>query len=623
MKTQLCQLTEENIETLLSYYNIIKTKYEKYNSFLTKFNKITNSYCIDIKNIFNENELFLEYNSNEFIKESIQRNLSKFLFDKMNIDIVLSNNKTIKKTINIHPIENNVIKINKLFKNYLNCLELFIRSLENHIISLNSNLEKTQLKINDITNNYITEKKIFFQKYSEFQALNKKLNIKYNEQEKNIIEYAFKMANDKKTELDENNLNLKIFETKKLEKEIQKQFINLGEFGKNFNDSYNKNIKEIKELISGFYNSFETQITHILILYQKSFLCPIKELTSDKEISQSKEKEFNEILNNNIKIIDPKFSKINFEEYQIKIINKNILEEIDIDENTKSLVNLIKNCQDKIKGKEILFIVKKMYNFCYVNKKNYIIDVQKEIINMDEKIDKLFFFAKSKRKKSGNIVNNINDKNSSVNSNSRNENKDLISEENIVKNEPTDSDIEYICKLINSKREYIDHFLLRLNNFRTLGSLSMPEKIFNFIVQVLREIGKHLIKEKQTDSGKEMIIDYETTKYIFILSQTFYYMNNGKKVYIQHSLSNVEILHNTEFWIKILENNIKEEIARTSRISGKKSNEKEICIMQIMPYISGLGGFSLDKEKINEISNFFINKYQLNDEEKKIILNSF
>ena len=28
-----------------------------------------------------------------------------------------------------------------------------------------------------------------------------------------------------------------------------------------------------------------------------------------------------------------------------------------------------------------------------------------------------------------------------------------------------------------------------------------------------------------------------------------------------------------------------------------KSNEKEICIMQIMPYISGLGGFSLDKEK--------------------------
>jgi hypothetical protein len=111
---------------------------------------------------------------------------------------------------------------------------------------------------------------------------------------------------------------------------------------------------------------------------------------------------------------------------------------------------------------------------------------------MDEKIDKLFFFAKSKRKKSGNIVNlvnNINDKNSSVNSNSKNENKDLISEENIVKNEPTDSDIEYICKLINSKREYIDHFLLRLNNFRTLGSLSMPEKIFNYIVQVLREIG--------------------------------------------------------------------------------------------------------------------------------------
>ena len=63
--------------------------------------------------------------------------------------------------------------------------------------------------------------------------------------------------------------------------------------------------------------------------------------------------------------------------------------------------------------------------------------------------------------------------------------------------------------------------------------------------------------------------------------------------------------------------------------SKKKFSEKEyiekgsqICLMQILPYISGLNGFGLEKEKIKEIAEFFISEYNLKDDEKEVIFQS-
>ena len=44
--------------------------------------------------------------------------------------------------------------------------------------------------------------------------------------------------------------------------------------------------------------------------------------------------------------------------------------------------------------------------------------------------------------------------------------------------------------------------------------------------------------------------------------------------------------------------------------------------MQILPYISGLNGFGLEKEKIKEIAEFFISEYNLKDDEKEVIFQS-
>ena len=173
------------------------------------------------------------------------------------------------------------------------------------------------------------------------------------------------------------------------------------------------------------------------------------------------------------------------------------------------------------------------------------------------------------------------------------------------------------------KKEYRDYLLTKLNNFRAEGSLEMPENVYNYFVQIFLEIMKYLVKEKEKDSVKELNIDYTATRYIFILSQTFYYKKDKEKIYLQNGIKNQKIFQSDEFWIKLLEYNIKQEMDKLASKSQKKFDEKEkgkeICIMQILPYLSGFDGFGVSKEAMDKITNFFIKKYELNEESQKLI----
>ena len=633
MKTKLYELSEENIYTLLSYYELIKEKSEKYYSNISKFNKLTSNYCISIKNIFNIDEEYLE-SDNNINYEINQIDQSKNLGNALYVDIVISNTKTIRKKMDTSPIENNLAKINKLFKNYINCLGLFIKSIENLLLSINQNIEKTKSKINNIKNNYSLEKQNFFQKYSEFEELNKKLNMKYFEEEKNLVQYALKIKSleEKEKESNEDDINLKIYNSMKFQREIEQHFKKLGKFGKIFNNSYEKSIKEVGEVTNSFYKEFETQINNILILYEKSFLTSINQLMTEKNILKLYGSQFNDIIKNNIKNIDSNLYEFSFDEYNLKILNKNIEEVKEVDENTKTFNNIIKSSNKKLNGNDIFLIVKKMYNFKYINKKDYILEIEKEIINLNEKIDKLFMYANYRKVNNLNLVygvNTNNDKTNNINKNAENENGGDIFEEHILVNiEPNDSDVDYICKLM-SKKEYRNHFLIRLNNFRSFGFLSMPEKIYNYIVKIIIEMTNYLVEEKQSNSGKETIIDYNTIRYLFILSQTFFYSKDKKKIYLQHGLKDVKIFHDVELWKNLLILNIKIELDNMAKKSNKKFSEKEyfekgcnICLMQILPYISGLNGFGLEMEKIKELAEFFISEYHLKDDEKEAIFHS-
>ena len=608
MDTPLYKLSEENFGIISFYYDLINEKSEKYYNLIFKFNEATKEYCSKIKNIFGNDIKFPEDNNNQNKENnlSIKRRASTNIV-KANVDINEAKMKS--KNFDISPIEYNIGVINNLFLSYYQNLSLFSESLGLCSVSLKDKIEKTKTTINEIKSNYNKDKSKFEEKYSTFDTINKEMSAMYFDQEKNIVDFMIKSGPKTPRDKDEDDLILKIFDSLNYQETMKNKFKGLGNFGKAFNDSYNEKFEKIKNATTAFYKDFESFMNSIFNFYKKSFFGPIKDFVTDKNNTQLKAEHFNENLNSVLKKIDENFSEINFDIYKINTIKYNTKDENHLSENGKNLMQIIR--KKKFDEKDIFYVAKKMNNFEFVDKKEYILDIEKEKIKLLDKLKKLFRYANKNRVK----------KNSENKSNSNSEDNLIDLNKNKVE-EPNDEDFNYICKLMK-KKEYRDYLLTKLNNYRAEGSLEMPENVYNYFVKIFLEIMKYLVEEKEKDSVKELNIDYTATRYIFILSQTFYYKKDNEKIYLQNGIKNQKIFQSDEFWIKLLEYNIKQEMDKLASKSQKKFDEKEkgkeICIMQILPYLSGFDGFGVSKEAMDKIINFFIKKYELNEESQKLI----
>ena len=608
MDTPLYKLSEENFGIISFYYDLINEKSEKYYNLIFKFNEATKEYCSKIKNIFGNDIKFPEDNNNQNKENnlSIKRRASTNIV-KANVDINEAKMKS--KNFDISPIEYNIGVINNLFLSYYQNLSLFSESLGLCSVSLKDKIEKTKTTINEIKSNYNKDKSKFEEKYSTFDTINKEMSAMYFDQEKNIVDFMIKSGPKIPRDKDEDDLILKIFDSLNNQETMKNKFKGLGNFGKAFNDSYNEKFEKIKNATTAFYKDFESFMNSIFNFYKKSFFGPVRDFVTDKNNTQLKAEHFNENLNSVLKKIDQNFSEINFDIYKINTIKYNTKDENHLSENGKNLMQIIR--KKKFDEKDIFYVAQKMNNFEFVDKKEYILDIEKEKIKLLEKLNKLFRYANKNRVK----------KNSENKSNSNSEDNLIDLNKNKVE-EPNDEDFNYICKLMK-KKEYRDYLLTKLNNYRAEGSLEMPENVYNYFVKIFLEIMKYLVEEKEKDSVKELNIDYTATRYIFILSQTFYYKKDKEKIYLQNGIKNQKIFQSDEFWIKLLEYNIKQEMDKLASKSQKKFDEKEkgkeICIMQILPYLSGFDGFGVSKEAVDKITNFFIKKYELNEESQKLI----
>ena len=608
MDTPLYKLSEENFGIISFYYDLINEKSEKYYNLIFKFNEATKEYCSKIKNIFGNDIKFPEDNNNQNKENNlpIKKRASTNIV-KANVDINEAKMKS--KNFDISPIEYNIGVINNLFLSYYQNLSLFSESLGLCSVSLKDKIEKTKTTINEIKSNYNKDKSKFEEKYSTFDTINKEMSAMYFDQEKNIVDFMIKSGPKTPRDKDEDDLILKIFDSLNYQETMKNKFKGLGNFGKAFNDSYNEKFEKIKNATTAFYKDFESFMNSIFNFYKKSFFGPVRDFVTDKNNTQLKAEHFNENLNSVLKKIDENFSEINFDIYKINTIKYNTKDENHLSENGKNLMQIIR--KKKFDEKDIFYVAKKMNNFEFVDKKEYILDIEKEKIKLLEKLNKLFRYANKNRVK----------KNSENKSNSNSEDNLIDLNKNKVE-EPNDEDFNYICKLMK-KKEYRDYLLTKLNNYRAEGSLEMPENVYNYFVKIFLEIMKYLVEEKEKDSVKELNIDYTATRYIFILSQTFYYKKDKEKIYLQNGIKNQKIFQSDEFWIKLLEYNIKQEMDKLASKSQKKFDEKEkgkeICIMQILPYLSGFDGFGVSKEAMDKIINFFIKKYELNEESQKLI----
>ena len=106
-------------------------------------------------------------------------------------------------------------------------------------------------------------------------------------------------------------------------------------------------------------------------------------------------------------------------------------------------------------------------------------------------------------------------------------------------------------------------FLRVLNNFRKSGDLKLPKRNFQIICDIYNQISKNLIKNK----------NFLEQTLIIILSETYYFIENGKKVFILEIIKNNEIFHQKEFWNDFINKSILKEVERNCRFNLRKHKE--------------------------------------------------
>ena len=688
MDRDFYSLSEENFETLLAYYTITKKKAEKYHNYIKEYKKYTYDYLINIKQLFkgDENISDLNNNLNEYEKIEIdykinsnnnKSNSSKNLTNNANSNIL-----KIEKYLKISPIQRPIDKINKFFNYQIESLQLFVDTIQNPLDQLNQSIEQSQNEINTIINDYNKEKQNYLKKYGDYDALNKEFKHDYMKVERKLIDHIINKKLFRVNILEdqnlENEINMIIFDKMNQEKGIIDQFKGFKDIGKKFSETSSQKINEIKLKSSSLFKNFEMCLNNILIFYKKSFLLPINQI-----INQEKESnyfiEFDSLLSNNIKAINGNRYKIEPDKYQLNIIKINEIsfEEKQNQNQNQKLSNdisfeLTNDEKDLLEEEDIYYIAKKMYNLKLVSQDKYEINIEKEKLKLKEKIEKLTNYSNHKKKsfdisnKNMTLINNKkgnNKINNSIENRGKNmdqefeiENYNISKKENnepnskiniindyignnsedslIYEDEPlTKEDINYIFKDMKNK-VYRIYFLTKINNFRSLGAFKMPLKVFNNLVEIFKEISKYLftLKEIQKEGKKktEINIDIELSKLVIILSQTFYCIKDGTKVYIQNEINNEKVFHCIEFWYNIIKINIEKEIdscIKNDKIIGKVDDEISIIqrrdsigFAQIIPQLSGMNGFGLKTEEIKKVVLPLIEEYNLSKKNKETIM---
>ena len=332
MDKDFFSLTEENFETLLAYYTITKIKAEKYHNYIKEYKKYTYDYLINIKQLFKEDENISDVNNilNEYENIEIDYKIN-FNNNKPNSSKNLTNNGNsnilkIDKNLKISPLQRPIDKINKFFNYQIESLQLFVNTLQNQLDQLYQSIEQSQNEINNIINDYNTEKQNYLKKYGDYDSLNREFKLDYMKVEKKLVDH---IINKKLFRINifedqnlENEINMIIFDKMNHEKEIIEQFKGFKNIGKKFSEASSQKINEIKLKSSGLFKNFEMCLNNLLTFYKKSFLLPINQI-----INQEKESnhitEFESLLSNNIKAIDGNKYKIEPDKYQLNIIKIN------------------------------------------------------------------------------------------------------------------------------------------------------------------------------------------------------------------------------------------------------------------------------------------------------------
>ena len=573
METDLFNNQNKNILTYLSYFNAISEKAENYYLFIQSYKKYTSEYFDKISN------LFKKYSS---------------LFNINNATNNINNNSTNPDT---SPLDKLTKDLYQDFKEQLNVFNFFLKNIDLSLDNFRGIMNQTKLDVENQKIIYVNFRNKFIESISSYKKDNQDLINGLSNIEKKILKYYFltkkvkfdSNSNNNKNNKNKNNKNIN---RDKIEEEINKEIKILKNKEDTFlqKDSiklktfvdFNNNIEEYK---ANFKNSIFLLIK-IFKLSIDSFSKYFKNLFNyqDKNASNKEEKktnkkelfiEYESIINKNlIKInhdtIKSSMAQTKPKNYSIKILeNKknNIIKEI-CDALQKEGYEIDSNIS--LDQKDISYVTNKLNNFSLLNKDNYFSKKDEEKKLISDLIEKMF-------SKGG-------------------DNQKSLEEES-----------QKLSKYFEENKNYCKYFLSILENKKNNSNVALSSELFDIFTKMFLLISDMIIKEKDFDSQKSLLI----------LSQTFYKSEGDKKIFIFNTIKSHELFQKEENWLNYIKYEIEEKINDKNKSQNESNKDdinkikNEIILSQITNLIPIMKNFDLDNQKLVNIINSIINFYTI------------
>ena len=536
-----------------------------FNEIIYEINKVETNYSLELNKLSKRLDSMIEEH-----KQAINLKLSTEISPK----------KTINKSKSIKPILNNQEEnpmIDKLISEGLQNLLNFYKNKNKLISTQVSKLGVILYQFSSTQKKYVPEDltlmekcaKDFEENFLKFMKVKKLYFVKMCELElflhksEKDNKLVSKFTNQKIKKDDNNNINNEnllgkenIEELIKIRQSYKKYLIKLSISQKEYIDKINEMGNDIRE-----FNIDENNLLFdILKSFEENNLALLKELNNFcllYEHSKKLIKDMNNELANNLIYDERIYDNYVFEEYIPKF--KNIKDQADLSVIQK-MGELIGFEFDKIK----------INNQNSQNNEN----INENNINYQNVDDNLLFILLMSKLIGGEVLLNKKEK-------------------------------ETMIKLFNDEK-YIKEFILKLNKIRMNRNIFKQKENFN----ILKEFFNFFFSNLSLTDEKT----HELVKVLMILTETYFIKEDDKKIFLINVLNIPNEIKDSEFWIKYLEYEINLE---SKQYENKKYSRYEYIV--ILSNTTHLKEFNVSKEKIEEVIEYFKNKYKFSNDEYEIV----
>ena len=492
-------------------------------------------------------------------------------------------------------------KINSVIDLQITSLQVFTREADEIIKSFDKTLKEKNMMSSKYLNDYEECKNTLIKKYKDVDKAKNLFLDNIIKTEDLLFNFFIPKKQDRKNSDSQIITKSQIDNNIKITKKHETEYINLVKSAKSYEDKFfdltDSSIDNIKRISCEIMTKMKDNIVNFLFTLQNCFKLPLGEIETflPELIKLDENKKLEDIIIKTYKK-DNKLIRIQIEKYEPSVIGKY----------NEKYVNGEENLGFIIEDDEIIKTIKTMESNFNLFEKGSI-----SKINTPEKIRCKFFTCKLlsfapkiveyiKNLLQNNEINNINipdDKNGDYSLN--------------------DDEIKELYSLLgNIENKMV--FLKQINNFRKYGYLEFPKKNFEILCNIFNLISSSIIKDKY----------FEEQSAILILCETYYTMENDKKVYILDVIKKNKIFHEKEFWNDFINKSILKEVQRNLQnyikehkgdVSSNNQNYDKLVFAQILPIIKTMMEFELDNKKINELLGDLITYYKLDKNSKKTL----